>query len=67
MSNVIPCRVAAPRDSRCRARVGAFVSGREFGGVLFVVLAALDAELAGAVARFAAVESQSADIVFFGD
>jgi hypothetical protein len=47
--------------------VGAFVSGREFGGVLFVVLAALDAELAGAVARFAAVESQSADIVFFGD
>ena len=47
--------------------MGAFVSGREFGGVLGVVLASLDAAVAGAVAGFAAVESQSADVVFFGD
>jgi len=46
--------------------VGAFGAGREFGGERLVVLAALDAAVAGAVARFAAVETESADVVFSG-
>ena len=45
--------------------MGAFGAGREFGGVLGVVLAALDAELAGAVAWFAAIHSKAAGVVFF--
>ena len=44
----------------------AFGAGREFGGVLRVVLVALDAQLASAVARFAAVEAESAGVVFAG-
>ena len=44
----------------------AFGSGREFGGVLGVVLVALDAETASAVAGFAAVESKAAGVVFAG-
>jgi hypothetical protein len=45
--------------------VGAFVSGREFGGVFGIVLIALDAELASAVAGFAAIHSKAAGVVFF--
>jgi hypothetical protein len=45
--------------------VGAFGAGREFGGERLVVLAALDAELACAVARFAAIHSKAAGVVFF--
>jgi hypothetical protein len=45
--------------------VGAFVSGREFGGVLRVVLVFGDALLASAVAGLAAVESKAAGVVFF--
>jgi hypothetical protein len=44
--------------------VGAFGAGREFGGVLRIVLAALDAELAGAVAWFAAIHSKAAGVEF---
>ncbi len=65
LSNVIAGRVAATRDSRCRAGVGSLVSGREFGGVLGVVLVFGDALLAGAVAGFTAVESKAAGVVFF--
>ena len=43
----------------------AFGAGREFGGVLGVVLAALDAELASPVAGFAAIHSKAAGVVFF--
>ena len=42
----------------------AFGAGREFGGVLGVVLASLDAELASAVAGFAAIHSKAAGVVF---
>ena len=42
----------------------AFGAGREFGGVLRVVLAALDAELASAVAWPAAIHAQSAGVEF---
>ena len=42
----------------------AFGAGREFGGVLGVVLAALDAELAGAVAWLAAIHSKATGVVF---
>ena len=45
--------------------MAAFRFGEEFFGVFFVVLPSLDAEFASAVARFAAVESKRADIVFF--
>ena len=43
----------------------AFGAGREFGGVLGVVLASLDAQLACAVAGFAAIHSKAAGVVFF--
>ena len=43
----------------------AFGAGREFGGVLGVVLVALDAEPASAVAGFAAIHSKAAGVVFF--
>ena len=43
----------------------AFGAGREFGSVLRVVLIALDAEPASAVARFAAIHSKAAGVVFF--
>ena len=46
--------------------MGAFGAGREFGGVGFGVLAALDAELACAPAWFAAIHSKAAGVVFFG-
>jgi len=45
--------------------VGAFGSGGEFGGVLGVVLVALDAELASAVAWLAAIHTEAANIKFF--
>ena len=45
--------------------MGSLVSGREFGGVLGVVLVFGDALLASAVAGFAAVESDAAGVVFF--
>jgi hypothetical protein len=44
--------------------VRAFGAGREFGGVLGIVLVALDAELAGSVAWFAAIHAESACIIF---
>ena len=43
----------------------AFGAGREFGGVLGVVLIALDAELASAVAWLAAIHSKAAGVEFF--
>ena len=43
----------------------AFGAGREFGGVLGVVLVSFDAKLACAVARFAAIHAQSAGVEFF--
>ena len=43
----------------------AFGAGRKFGGVLRVVLVALDAELASAVAWFAAIHAKAAGVVFF--
>ena len=43
----------------------AFRAGREVGGVLGVVLASLDAELAGSMAWFAAIHSKAAGVVFF--
>jgi hypothetical protein len=46
--------------------VRAFGADREFGGVLGVVLVALDTELACAVAGFAAIHSKAAYIIFFG-
>ena len=42
----------------------AFGAGREFGGVLGVVLVALYAEFASAVAWFAAIHSKAAGVVF---
>jgi hypothetical protein len=45
--------------------VRAFGAGREFGGVLGVVLIALNAELASAVAWLAAIHSKAAGVVFF--
>jgi hypothetical protein len=45
--------------------VRAFGAGRKFGGVLGVVLASLDAELASAVAGFAAIHFKAASVVFF--
>ena len=65
MSNVILGRVAAPRDSRCRAGVGSLVSCREFGGVLRVVLVFGNALLASSVTGLAAVEADAAGVVFF--
>ena len=44
--------------------MGAFGAGREFGGVLGVVLVALNAEFACAVAWFAAIHSKSAGVEF---
>ncbi len=46
--------------------MGAFGACREFGGVLFVVLASLDAKRASAVAGLAAIHSKAAGVVFFG-
>jgi hypothetical protein len=46
MSNVILCGVAAPAHAFGGWRVGAFGAGREFGGVLRVVLAVGDAAYA---------------------
>ena len=43
----------------------AFGAGRKFGGVLGVVLASLDAELASAVAWLAAIHAKAAGVVFF--
>lgn len=40
-------------------------AGGEFDGVLWVVLASFDAELAGAVAGFAAIHTESAHVKFF--
>lgn len=40
-------------------------AGRKFGGVLGIVLVALDAELACAVAWFAAIHSKAAGVKFF--
>ena len=65
MSNVIPRRVTAPAHAAGGRRVRAFGAGREFGGMLGVVLASLDAELAGAVAWLAAIHSKAAGIEFF--
>jgi hypothetical protein len=45
--------------------VGSLVSGREFGGVLRVVLVFGDALLASAVAGFAAIHAKVAGVVFF--
>ena len=45
--------------------MGAFGTSREFGGVLGVVLIALDAEIACAVAGLAAIHAKAAGIVFF--
>jgi hypothetical protein len=45
--------------------VRAFGAGREFGGVLGVVLVALNAKLASAVAGFAAIHAKAAGVVFF--
>ena len=42
----------------------AFGAGREFGGVLRVVLVALNAELASAVAWFAAIHAKAAGVEF---
>jgi hypothetical protein len=44
--------------------VRAFGAGREFGGVLGVVLVSLDAEPAGALAGFAAIHAKAAGVVF---
>jgi hypothetical protein len=44
--------------------VRAFGAGREFGGVLGVVLVALNAKLASAVAWLAAIHSKAAGVVF---
>ena len=43
----------------------AFGAGRKFGGVLGVVLVALNAQRTGAVAWFAAMHSKAAGVVFF--
>jgi hypothetical protein len=64
MSNVILCRVAAPAHALGGWRVRAFSAVREFSGVLFVILASLDAELASAVAWFAAIHAKAAGVVF---
>jgi hypothetical protein len=45
--------------------VGSLVSGREFGGVLGVVLVFGDALLASAVTGLAAIHSKAAGVVFF--
>jgi hypothetical protein len=45
--------------------VGAFGSGGEFGGVLRVVLASLDAEFASAVAWPSSIHAEVARVKFF--
>jgi hypothetical protein len=65
MSNVIAGRIATPAHSLGGRWVRAFGAGREFGGVLGVVLIALDAELASAVAWLAAIHAKAAGVVFF--
>ena len=45
--------------------MGSLVSGREFGGVLRVVLVFGDALLASSVAWFAAIHAKVAGVVFF--
>ena len=65
MSNIILRRVAASRNACASRRVGEFGFGEEFLRVGFVVLAFGNALLASAVAGLAAVESESAGVVFF--
>jgi hypothetical protein len=45
--------------------VASLGAGREFGGVLRGVLASLHAELASAVAGFAAIHAEAASVKFF--
>jgi len=45
--------------------VASLGSGREFGGVLWVVLASLDAEFACAMAWLAAIHAEAAHVKFF--
>ena len=65
MSNIILRRVAASRNARASRRVGEFGFREEFLRVGFVILAFGDALLACAVAGLAAVETESAGVVFF--
>ncbi len=64
--NVISSRVAAAADSRSVAWVCALRFGKEFFCVFFIVLPALNTQLASAVAGLAAVEAEGADVVFAG-
>jgi hypothetical protein len=66
MSNVIAGRVTAPAHAGDGAWVAAFRFGEKFFGVGFVVLALFDANLASPVAGPAAVEAESASVVFAG-
>jgi hypothetical protein len=65
LSNIVLCRITAPAHALGGWRVASLGSSGEFGGVLWVVLASFNAEFACAVAWPAAVESESAGVVFF--
>ena len=62
---IVLCRIAAAAHALGGWRVASLGSGGEFGGVLLGVLASLDAELACAVAGFAAIHAESAHVKFF--
>jgi hypothetical protein len=61
----VESRITAPAHALGSWRVASLRSGREFGGVLRGVLASLDAELACAVAGFAAIHAKGANVKFF--
>jgi hypothetical protein len=65
LSNIVPCRITAPAHALGGWRVASLDSGREFGGVLWVVLASFDAELACSVAWLGAIHSEVAGVKFF--
>jgi len=65
LSNIVPCRITAPAYALGGWRVASLGSGGKFGGVLWVVLASLDAELASAVAGLAAIHAEVAHVKFF--
>jgi hypothetical protein len=65
LSNIVLCRITAPAHALGAWRVASLGSGREFGCVLRVVLASLNAELACAVAWPSSIHAEVAGVKFF--
>jgi hypothetical protein len=65
LSNIVPCRITAAAHALGGWRVASLGSGGEFGGVLRVVLASLNAEFACAMAWLASIHAEAAGVVFF--